>query len=315
MVVAQELIHSLDKLKGKVGFMAIKVDLVKAYDRLEWSFIHNVLKAFRFLDELIKLIMSCVTFTTISILLNGGKLSSFQPTRGIRQGDPLSPYLFILCMEYLGFLINESCRKKEWIPLKASKRKLGISHLFFADDLMLFAKANKAGVESIKKVLSQFCNDFGQLVSMKKSCVYFSPNVLPNVKEVICDVLDISETSCIGKYLGFPLNHKGATWNRYNFIVERVILKLSGWKAKFLSFAGRTVLIKSVMAAIPNHVMQGVTLLCHLCEKLDKINRDFLWGSSTKKKKLHLVGWSKIIRPKEKGGLDIQAAQAKHIAL
>ena len=143
VVVAQELIHSLDKLKGKVGFMAIKVDLVKAYDRLEWSFIRNVLKAFRFPDELIKLIMSCVTFTTISILLNGVKLSSFQPTRGIRQGNPLSPYLFILCMEYLRFLINESCRKREWIPLKASNQKLGISHLFFADDLMLLPKLTR----------------------------------------------------------------------------------------------------------------------------------------------------------------------------
>ena len=115
--------------------------------------------------------------------------------------------------------------------------------------------------------------------------------------------------------LGFPLNHRGTARNRYNFIVERVISKLSGWKAKFLSFAGRTVLIKSIMAAIPNHVMQGVALRSHLCEKLDKINRDFLWGSSTEKKKLHLVGWSKVIKPKEEGGLGIQAAQAKNIAL
>ena len=155
---------------------------------------------------------------------------------------------------------------------------------------MLFAKSNKAGVESIKKVLSQFCNDFGQLVSMKKSCVYFSPNVLPNVREVICDVFDISETSCIGKYLGFPLNHKGATRNRYNFFVERVTSKLSGWKAKFLSFVGRTVLIKSVMAAIPNHLMQGVALLCHLCEKLDKISRDFLWGHLRRRRNFTLWG-------------------------
>ena len=115
--------------------------------------------------------------------------------------------------------------------------------------------------------------------------------------------------------LGFPLNHRGTARNRYNFIVERVISKLSGWKAKFLSFAGRTMLIKSVMAAIPNHVMQGVALRSHLCEKLDKINRDFLWGSSTEKKKLHLVGWSKVIKPKEEGGLGIQVAQAKNIAL
>ena len=75
------------------------------------------------------------------------------------------------------------------------------------------------------------------------------------------------------------------------------------------------MLIKSVMATIPNHVMQGVALRSHLCEKLDKINRDFLWGSSTEKKKLHLVGWSKVIKPKEEGGLGIQAAQAKNIAL
>ena len=75
-----------------------------------------------------------------------------------------------------------------------------------------------------------------------------------------------------------------------------------------MSFAGRIVLIKSVMAAIPNHVMQGVALSSHLLEKLDKINRDFLWGSSMEKKKLHLVGWSKVNSPKEEGGLGIQAA-------
>ena len=90
--------------------------------------------------------------------------------------------------------------------------------------------------------------------------------------------------------------------------MERVISKISGWKAKFLSFAGRIVLIKSVMAAIPNHVMQGVALSSHLLEKLDKINRDFLWGSSMEKKKFHLVGWSKVNSPKEEGGLGIQAA-------
>ena len=81
--------------------------------------------------------------------------------------------------------------------------------------------------------------------------------------------------------------------------------KLAGWKAKFLSFAGRTVLVKSVMSAIPNYVMQGEALPIHLCEKLDKINRDFLWGSTREKKKLHLVGWSKIIKPEEEGGLGI----------
>ena len=237
--------------------MAIKVDLVKAYDCLEWSFIRKILQVFCFPNEMIKLIMSCVSTTTISILINGGKSSSFKPTRGIRQGDPFSPYLFILCMEYLGFLINECCRMKDWIPLKASRQSLGVSHLFFIDNLMLFAKANKASDESIKKALSIFYKESGQLVSAEKSCIYFSPNVPPNIREDIYGVLDIAENSNIGKYLGFLLNHKGAAWNRYNFVVDRVISKLSGWKSKFLSFAGRTVLVKSVMVAIPNYVMQG----------------------------------------------------------
>ena len=96
--------------------MAIKVDLAKAYDRLKWPFIHKVLKAFNVPHMLIDLIMGCISSTSISILFNGGKLNSFKPSRGLRQGDPLSPYLFILCMEFLGFLINKGCMEKKWVP-------------------------------------------------------------------------------------------------------------------------------------------------------------------------------------------------------
>ena len=127
-VITQELIHSLDNKKGKVGFMAIKVHLAKAYDRLEWAFIHKVLRAFHFPQMHIDLIMSCISSTNISILFNGGKLKSFKPLKGIQQGDPLSIYLFILCMEYLRFLINKSCMEKRWIPMKASKDNVEISH-------------------------------------------------------------------------------------------------------------------------------------------------------------------------------------------
>jgi len=153
VVIAQELLHSLDIKKGKVGFMAVKVDLAKAYDRLEWSFIHHVLNAFHLPRMLIDLIMSCISSTSISILFNGGKLDSFKPTRGIHQGGPLSPYIFILCMEYLGYFINRECMDKRWVPIKASKDNVGISHLFFTDDLMLFAKANIEGAKASREVL------------------------------------------------------------------------------------------------------------------------------------------------------------------
>ena len=92
--------------------MVIKVDLEKAYDRLEWSFIKMVLEHFGFPEMLIKLIMCCVSTTTTSILFNGSKLDSFQPSRGIRQGDPISPYLFLLCMEFLRAHITSMCEDK-----------------------------------------------------------------------------------------------------------------------------------------------------------------------------------------------------------
>ena len=315
VIITQELIYTLDKLKGREGYMAVKVDLEKAYDRLEWSFIHKVLQAFHFPLSIIKLIMSCVSSSTISVLVNGAALESFSPSRGIRQGDPLSPYLFILCMEYLGSLIEEKCSKGDWIPLQASHGNIKISHLFFADDLILFVKVNKDICEVILDVLRNFCLESRQKVSLEKSRIYFSLNVSPDLKEKVCESLGMLETNIFGKYLGFPLRHRGASRRQFNFVANHVMGKLTGWKAKFLSFVGRAVLVKFVMSAIPNYVMQWAALPVHLCDKLDKINRDFLWGSSSEKWRLHLVGWEKIFRPKDEGGLGIQSARAKNIAL
>lgn len=202
-----------------------------------------------------------------------------------------------------------------WVPTKASKDHIGISHLFLAYDLMLFAAASEENSETIKEVLDWFCTKSGQKISTCKFRIYLSQNVDDDLKGRIYGNLNIHATNNLGKYLGFPLKHKNAERNQCNFIAERVINRLAGWKSKFLSFAGRTVLVKSVMSAVPNHVMQGVALPSHLYEKLDKINRDFLWGCSTDgRKKMHLVGWNKIIKPKEQGGLGIQSTKEKNIS-
>ena len=166
--------------------------------------------------------------------------------------------------------------EKKWVPMKASKENVEVSHLFFADDLMLFAKANESGAKTIKEVLTKFCDESGQLVSIDKSRVYFLPNIHEGIKDTICTSLGIQATNCLGKYLGMPLKHKGAARSQYNYIAERMLSKLAGWKTGFLSFAGRCVLVKSVLTTIPNYVMQGAVLPVHLREKVDKINRDFL---------------------------------------
>ena len=130
-IIVQELVYTTGRMKGSRVAMAIKVDLEKAYDKIEWSFIREMLIKFNFPQNLIELIMSCVTLVLTFILFNGGCLETFSPSRSIRQGDPLSPYLFIMCLEYLGYLIEEKCTARLWNPIKASKSGPTFSHLFF----------------------------------------------------------------------------------------------------------------------------------------------------------------------------------------
>lgn len=137
--------------------MAIKIDLEKAYDKLEWSFIRERLISINLPMDMVELIMSCFSTVSTSVLFNGGMTETIQPSRGIQQGDLLSPYIFILYIDFLGQLIEEKVSKKLWNPVKASRNGPSFSHLFFADDLILFAKANQANCMTIREVMDTFC--------------------------------------------------------------------------------------------------------------------------------------------------------------
>ena len=125
----------------------------------------DTLSLFKFPSHLISLIMSCVTSSSRSVLFNGGALDHFLPSRGIRQEDPLSSYLFILCMEILGVFILEKCDAKLWDPISASRGGATFFHLFFADDLVLFEKADVRNCRAIRDVLDTFCDLSGQKIS------------------------------------------------------------------------------------------------------------------------------------------------------
>ena len=113
--------------KSKKGTMAIKIDLEKAFDRLEWVFIRQTLYFFKFLIDWINIIMSCISSSSLSILLNGERLDVFLPSKGITLGDPLFPYIFIFCMEYLAWLIQEEVSTGNWLGFKISRNGLTTS--------------------------------------------------------------------------------------------------------------------------------------------------------------------------------------------
>ena len=112
IVIAQEVVHSMPKKTGAIGFMPIKVDLEKAYDRLNWECISDTLREARIPPDLIQVIMACITLVTMRVLWNGEATDEFFPSRGIRQGCPLSPYLFVLCIEHLSHGIH-NCKKNK----------------------------------------------------------------------------------------------------------------------------------------------------------------------------------------------------------
>lgn len=315
VINAQELVYTIEWKKGKEGFMIIKVDIEKAYDRLEQSFVRSMLVSLSFRLDTVKLILSCISTTSAVLLFNGDQIGEICPSCGLRQGDPILPYIFILCMEYLSTLINLKCEEGSWKKIKASCSGPGFSHIFFADNLLLSAKTDEGNVEAVVEVLDVFCKLSGLKISKEKSKIFFSPNVTVEDKMDIVNLTEIGDTHNLGKYLGFPICHKGRRRNEFNFVVERVQAKLDGWKSKCLSPAGRLVLIKAAVTSIPEYIMQCNKLPVKVCEEVNKLVRDFLWGSTTDKKKIHLVGWNKVTNPINLGGLGIFDMKARNTAL
>ncbi|XP_040372858.1 uncharacterized protein LOC112194030 [Rosa chinensis] len=306
IMIAQEVLFKFKKSAGKKGFFAWKVDLSKAYDRLNWQFIESVLYESLLPQSLVKLIMSCITSTSFQICLNGELTQSFNAQQGIRQGDPLSPYIFVLCMEKLSHLIQSTVDIGAWKAVRASQSGPKISHLFFADDLMLFSEATSDQACIIKQCLDTFCSLSGQAVSYEKSLIFCSPNTSNEIAADISSTCGSPLTTDLGKYLGMPLIHSRITKSTYASILDKVQNRLAGWKCKVLSLAGRLTLIHSVTATIPNYAMQTTRLPMYICDDLDKINRNFLWGDTENKKKIHLVNWDTVCLPKNLGGLGIK---------
>ena len=205
VIIVQEMLHSMRGKQGNRGSMMVKIDFEKAYDRLKWSFIRDTLLEICLPQTMVDVVMNCIESAKLSILWNGEPMEFFHPSRGIRQGDPLSPYLYVLCMERLSHLIEREVQLGGWKPVRASRNGPSISHLAFADDLILFSEASEEQSELMMAWLDNFCGASGSKVSIEKSKVYFSPNTHVEVQEAVCRKLGMEATLDFGKYLGVLL--------------------------------------------------------------------------------------------------------------
>ena len=206
---------------------------------------------------------------SFSILINGQPTDIFTPKRGLRQGDPLSPYLFILCAEVLSGLIAKGQAEGNIHGIKIANSAPPISHLFFADDSLFFCRSDPEEAKYILDTLQLYQSISGQKVNLEKSEMVFNSNLSEDIKRRFQAQLPISISNKISKHLGMPTHFGRSKVQDFNFIMERVNKKLKGWKERNLSFAGRGVLIKAIAQAIPVFVMSCFLLPQEICNRIE----------------------------------------------
>ncbi|WCJ29110.1 LINE-1 retrotransposable element ORF2 protein [Euphorbia peplus] len=309
IVMAQEVIHSMRRKKGKQGYVAIKIDLEKAYDRLNWDFVAESMKHANIPVFWQNIVNKCLSTNSMQVLINGEMTDDFIPSRGVRQGDLISPYIFVLCMARLDHLLKDVVDSNKLKPIKLVRDGPNISHLFFADDIMIFLEADVSQILQFMEIMDLFCASYSQKINLQKSKLCVSKNVSDSLARSLSDACNIPLTNCLGKYLGVPLLHDRVKLSTFAETVNRMQSKLSSWKANSLSLAGRATLVQSVTSASPNHIMQTNMLPSGVLNKMEKMNRNFIWGNKDQKQKIHLVPWETICKPKDLGGIGIRQAR------
>ena len=177
ILVAFETLHCMQKQNSNThSYMALKLDMSKAYDHVEWSFLEELMRKMGFNERWINLMMMCVRTISYSVLLNRKPIGYIKPSRGIREGDPLSPYLFLLCAEGLSALLRKAERDRKISGVSVCRGGPKISHLLFFDDSLLFCCASSAECHRLMEVLAMYERASGQMVNKEKTALFFSKN-------------------------------------------------------------------------------------------------------------------------------------------
>lgn len=259
--------------------------------------------------------MECVSSVSYSFLVNGGPQGRVIPSRGLRQGDPLSPYLFILCTEVLSGLCHQAMVKGTLLGVKIGRQCPPINHLLFADDTMFFGKSNSESCKTLCQILSRYEAASGQSINKAKSAITFSSKTNVAAKNRVKRELNISNEGGIGKYLGLPEHFGRRKRDIFAEIVDRIRQKAHGWTARYLSGAGKCVLLKAVLASMPNYAMSCFKLPKSLCKQIQSILTRFWWDAKPEIRKMCWIAWDKLTLPKGAGGLGFKEIEVFNDAL
>ncbi|KAL0292780.1 UNVERIFIED_CONTAM: hypothetical protein Sradi_6973800 [Sesamum radiatum] len=312
ILLAQELLSGYNQARLPQR-CTIKIDIQKAYDSVQWDFLLQILKLFNFPSQFISWVEQCVTTAAFSIALNGCLYGFFCRFTGLRQGDPISPYLFVLVMEILHVLLRLRIQPEGAFHYHWKCSVLGIINLCFADDVLIFCAGDISSVRLITEVLEEFARLSGLRINPSKSTIILSKSVQRD-RQNILNLVGFQEGNLPIKYLGVPLTASRLTVADCRPILEKVSARLAGWAHLNLSLAGRAQLLKSVLASLHMYWSSVFLLPKSIIKIIEQRMRSFLWqgvsGSGLAK-----VAWDQVCKTKEEGGLGIRRVLHVNLAL
>ncbi len=227
-------------------------------------------------------------------------MDSFAPTPGLRQGDPLSPFLFLFVADGLSALLKGGEESQRFSPIKICRRAPGVSHLLFADDTLLFFKAESAQASEVRNILLTYEAATGQLINPAKCSILFGDSCPAPTQEDVRQILAVQRDTFEEKYLGLPTQGGRMTREKCLSLLEQLTQRIIQW-GDTLSQAGKEVMVKAVAQAIPTYMMGVFKLPMSVCDDLNQMVHNFWWGSSKGRRKTHWQAWPKILAPKNEG--------------
>ena len=286
VIVANEVVEELRRC-GRRG-LCLKVDYEKAYDSVSWVFLLDMLQRLGFHRRWIMWIRACLESASVSVLINSSPTSEFKVTRGLRQGDSLAPFLFIVVAEGLSGLVRQALKAN----LLTGRKEVEVSVLQFADDTLFLCEESFPNVFIIKVILRCFELASGLKVNFHKSKLA-GVNVSTEALDVYAKALHCNLIRVPFKYLGLEVGGNPRKKVFWEPIIDRMSAKLNVWKGRFLSLAGRICIVKSVFTSLPLFYLSFFKAPEVVCDRIIGIQRSFLWGWGKEKKTIPWVSWGK----------------------
>lgn len=303
VLLASELVTDFH-VHGPTRRGCLKIDLSKAYDKLNLEFVTNTLRALDLPDKFVEWLRECYMTASYSIVVNGELNGHFQGKQGLRQGDPISSLLFVTAMDVLSKMLDRGAMEGVFAVHPECEAPL-ITHLSFADDVLIFFDGSEESLRGILQILEDFKKVSGLSINREKTELLLDGGSNERCR-ALAEAVGIAQGSLPVRYLGVPLSSKKMKKPDFQPLLDKINARFNSWTVRHLSFAGRFQLIQAVIYSTISFWASIFILPSDCISELERMCNAFLWRGVPTSARGAKVAWDSVCTPKEEGGLGLK---------